>query len=96
MYMDIVIRKGSVKNYWEKTVWGDKFVQSAMTRDRFIAIRDNLTYTDTSDISDAERARRNSVDGFWTIASLFGKLMQNFQTYYIPYRRVSIDEMCVF
>ena len=96
IYMDVVVRKGSVKTYWERTIWGDNFIKSIVTRDRFMAIRDNLTCTDTSDMTEAERAERNRLDGFWTIADLFDKLVENFQTYYIPYRRVSIDEMCIF
>ena len=49
LYMDIVQRAGDVKTYWEKhAVWGDAFAKSIFTRDRFLAIRHNLTWCDTS------------------------------------------------
>ena len=56
LYMDIVQRAGDVKTYWEKhAVWGDAFAKSIFTRDRFLAIRHNLTWCDTSNITPEER-----------------------------------------
>jgi hypothetical protein len=58
---------------------GDAFVKSVCTRDRFLLIRSNLTWADTSNITPAERIARNAVDGFWIIAVLFDAVKAKFQ-----------------
>ena len=96
MYMDLVQRAGHVRGYWSKGRWGDPHVRRAFSRTRFEAIRNNLTWTDTSDLTMQERAQKNIADGFWTINGLVEALKDKFQYYYKPLRHVAIDEMCVF
>jgi hypothetical protein len=96
LYMDIVIREGDISGYWSRNMWGDAFVQSVFPRKRFMSIRSNLTWMDTTDIAPADRAARNAADGFWTITTLFDSINQKFKKYYTPYSKLSIDEMCVF
>jgi hypothetical protein len=96
LYMDIVVREGDVKGYWSKNMWGDDFVKSLFNRKRFLAIRSNLTWMDTTDINPAERAQRNAADGFWTITGLFEEVTKKFKQYYIPTSKLSIDEITVF
>lgn len=96
LYMDIVVREGSVGIYWSTGMWGDDFVKSVFGRDRFLRIRSNLTWTDTTDVPPAERAARNAVDGFWTITGLFDAVKNKYQKFYTPTSKLSIDEVCVF
>jgi hypothetical protein len=96
LYMDIVVREGDIKGYWSRDMWGDPFIQSIFPRKRFLSIRTNLTWMDTTDIAAAERAVRNAADGFWSITGLFDLINGKFKNYYTPYSKLSIDEMCVF
>lgn len=96
LYMDIVVREGDIRGYWSKDMWGDAFVQSVFSRQRYLAIRTNLTWMDTTDITLADRAARNAADGFWTITGLFDTIRSKFKKYFTPYSKLSIDEICVF
>jgi len=87
LYMDIVQRQGSVVNYWQKSLWGDEFVRKVMSRDRFMAIRANLTWLDTTDLSKEEREAKNRQDGFWAITTLFDCLTNKFQIYFLHYEK---------
>ena len=96
LYTDVVQRKGDLKGYWSKEPWGDSFIKSLFTRDRFLAIKRNLTWLDTSNISVQERRQRNADDGFWTVTSLIEKAREKFIFYYKPSSKLSVDEMTVF
>jgi hypothetical protein len=96
MYMDLVQRRGDIKNYWNLGKRGDPVVKKIMSRDRFLNIRNNLTHLDTSDVSPENRAQNNARDGFWTVDNLFDELHKKFQNYFKPYKKISIDEICVF
>ena len=82
--------------YWSRTMYSSEFVRNAMPRKRFLAIQAFLHWTDTSGLSEQERATRNRVDGFWTVASYLDQLSDHYQYYYECYRFISIDEMCIF
>ena len=69
--MDLVVREGDLRGYWSKGMWGDDFVKSVFKRKRFVDIRTNLTWMDSTDITAAERAQRNAADAFWTKTGLF-------------------------
>ena len=77
-------------------MWGDAFVKSVFTRDRFLLIRSNLTWAYISDITPTERIARNAVDGFWIIAVLFDAVKAKFQKINTPTSKLSMDEVCVF
>ncbi len=97
LYMDVVSRAGDIKDYWSThPIWGDPHVRRVMSRDRFLAIRNNYTWMDTTDVAQDEREARNREDGFWTVAKLFDDLKKNYQNYYAPHRHLAVDEMCVF
>lgn len=96
MYMDCVQIQGSLRNYWQRGLFGSDFVKKMFPRKRFFAIMNNLTWYDTSDISNNERAQRNRADPFWTITELFDEMAKRSQKYFLPYREISVDEMVVF
>jgi hypothetical protein len=81
LYMDIVVREGDLKGYWSRGMWGDKFVKECFTRHRFFSIRNNLTWTDTTNVTAAERAARNVQDGFWTINGLFDAVKEKYKNF---------------
>ena len=71
-------------------------MKKANAHDRFLAIRSNLTFYDTTDITPEERKLNNERDSFWTIAELFDILDAKFKKYFKPHQAISIDEICVF
>jgi hypothetical protein len=96
LYMDVVERKGDIRGYWSNSVWGDDYVRELLSRDRFLLIRYNLTWTNTANLSSEERSQKNTENGFWTVSSLFTKLNTLYQTFYKPLPHLSVDEMCIF
>ena len=96
LYMGIDQRP-CLKMYWmvDKR-FGNNFVPSIMSRDRFLDILYNLHWLDASQMSDAERKRRNREDGYWTVEEFLDLLCQNFMRYYECGRFLSIDEMAIF
>ena len=56
LYMDVVERKGDINGYWYNSVWGDDYVRELISRDRFLLIRYNLTWTNTANLSAEERS----------------------------------------
>lgn len=83
--------------YWgNDPLYRSEFVLQLMKRDRFMAINSALHWFDASHIPAADRAARNRVDGFWTIASFFDQLSNNFGLYYKCGRFLSVDEMTIF
>ena len=59
------------KMYWSKGRFGCAYVKSVMGRDRFLLIQYNLHWLNATDVTPAERTRRNKVDGFWTVFDHF-------------------------
>jgi len=67
-----------------------------MSRDSYLVIRNDITWTDTADVTEDERRQQNRADGFWMISTLFSALKESCQKYYTPNRHISIDEVCIF
>ena len=59
LYMGVV-QHPARPMFWSNDIFGDPYVKSIMSRDRFMAISQHLHWLDASDISDDERKRRKT------------------------------------
>ena len=67
LYMGIVQRP-EIKMYWENCpIYGDSFVPTLISRNKFFAILYNLHWTDTSVFPAQERVQMNQADGYWVL-----------------------------
>ncbi len=92
LYMSIVSCP-TRRMYWERSHYGNVWVQSVMSRDRFFQISTNLHWKDTSRFSDNVRRDLNSNDGFWMIEDFVSIVTKRFMHFYQCGRFVSIVDM---
>jgi len=79
---------------WRTDKYGSEWVRSMMLESRFTQILRCWHWTDTSKLSEKERAEKNKVNSFWTVQGFLDQLSDNFLHWYDPYQQVNVDEGC--
>ena len=81
--------------YFDKSIFTSDFISQRFSKRRFDAISHNLHWTNTADITQDERTRRNKANGFWTVDSYIELLATSFRLYYSCCQFIDVNEMCI-
>ncbi len=83
------VRQSNFKNYWKRGVDGDAFVQSQMSRDRFLAIYTAIRVYDPKEFESGGRKKTH----LYKVQDYLDLMVLGFQKVRLPdHRYLSLDE----